>query len=270
MHNDRAFVVKTFPKEFDTPRLHYIFSALFHVYETVRHPVLVAPIGYAFLDADQTYRPSFLDPYIPSQPLTKFLDGTDQLSFEQKQVIILGVLHALLFLGSAVCSFHGNLNTDSILLDPGLQPHVISYGLTKIAKEVGVARAEPEFLSPEIYNGGTPSSEGDVFAFGILLKKLFSDSADSAPPRISQLVGDCVAENPENRPTLAVIAANVSWVGAVGDSVLAYIDSLTVSTPMEKYYQESEIALLEMEPPDDPQPSDPSGARRSCVAIVLR
>jgi hypothetical protein len=35
------------------------------------------------------------------------LAGADQLSFEQKQVIILGVLHVLLFLGS-MFSLHGS------------------------------------------------------------------------------------------------------------------------------------------------------------------
>jgi hypothetical protein len=94
---------------------------------------------------------------------------------------------------------------------------------------------------------------------------MLSDSAPSAPPRISELPGHCVAENSENRRALADIAADVEWVGAVGDSVLAYIDSLSVCTPKEESAQESEIALLEVEPPDDPQPSDlpePDGAAR--------
>jgi hypothetical protein len=51
----------------------------------VWHPVLVALIGHALFDADQTYRPSFLDPYIPFLPLTKWLDVADQLGFEQKR-----------------------------------------------------------------------------------------------------------------------------------------------------------------------------------------
>jgi hypothetical protein len=74
------------------------------------------------------------------------------------------------------------------------------------------------------------------------LEKPFSDSAPSTPARISPLAGDCVAEDPEKRQAVAAIALDVSWVRTVGDSVLAYIDSLTVCTPREESAQESKFA----------------------------
>jgi hypothetical protein len=144
---------------------------------------------------------------------------------------------------SALCSV-----STAPLLDERLQPHreahVISYGLTKIAKG---RRSRPSRLRLSV---ATNLQRRTPFT------ALFSDSAPSAPPRISELPGDCVAEDSENRGALADIAADVSWVGAVGDRMLAYIDSLSVCTPKEEFAQESEIALPEMGRPDDPQPSD--------------
>jgi hypothetical protein len=57
-----------------------------------------------------------------------------------------------------------------------------------------------------------------------------SGSVRFVPPKTNELGGYCAAEDHETRPTLADIAADVSWIGSVGDSVLAYADGLKVLT----------------------------------------
>jgi hypothetical protein len=178
------FVVKTFAKEFITGSLQ---SSIFDMQEALRHPVLVAPIGYTFTGVDRTHRPSFVYPYIVGKTLSAMLNGTNQLFFHLKQRNIIGVLHAMLFLDS-IHSFHGNLNTDTTC-----GPRLISYG---------------------------PSRQADVFAFGVLLQKLFSDSAPSTPPKITEFAGLCVSEDPKARPTFAELAEDVSCAGAAADSML--------------------------------------------------
>jgi hypothetical protein len=250
-----TFVVRTFAKEFTTGYLQTLFSSNVDMREALRHPVLVAPIAYAFTDVDRTHQPSFVYPYIVGKTISAMLNGTGQLFFHQKQLIIIGVLSAIRFLDS-MHSFHGNLNTNTSIVDVKLRPRLISYGLARIASQfrkiiakiVGVARGDPEFQAQEITGDRCSSPQAD----GVLLQKLFSDSAPSTPPKSAEIAGLSVSEDPKARPTFAELAEDVSSVGAVGDSMLAYIESLLVCSPIEEAAQQRRIALSDRQPPADP------------------
>jgi hypothetical protein len=172
-------VVKTFAKDFTTGHLQTLFSSIFYVQEALRHGALVAPIGCALIDVDGTSRPSFVYPHIPGKPLSKMLNGTHQLIFHQKQFIIIGVLHAMLFPDS-IRSFHGRLNTDNLVVDLKLRPRLISCGLTRIATTGGVARGDPEFQAPEIFDGSGPNTR-PMFSRSVCFSK--SSFRILSPPR---------------------------------------------------------------------------------------
>jgi hypothetical protein len=86
-----------FCKNLTTGHLQALFSSIFYLQGALRHPVLVAPIGYAFIDSDRTYRPSFVYPYIPGKTLSEMLNGTIQLIFHQYS--------SLSLVSCAPCSF---------------------------------------------------------------------------------------------------------------------------------------------------------------------
>jgi serine/threonine protein kinase len=123
---------KTFNTPFNTAKLQYLFSNTFYCLESISHPVLVSPVWFCLEDLDSSYHPSYLHPLIRSKPLPQFLSSPDQLILDNRQMIALGVLHALLCLHHHDM-FHGNINPDNIILDDALLPHLISSGLSRIA-----------------------------------------------------------------------------------------------------------------------------------------
>jgi hypothetical protein len=83
----------------------------------------------------------------------------------------------------------------------------------------------------------------------VLLQRLCSDSVSFTPPKISELAGDCIAEDPETRPTLADVAPDISRVGSVGDGVLAHTT--------DEAAEQAEIASGSMRSSGDAQQCDP-------------
>ncbi|NXG35658.1 RIPK2 kinase, partial [Dromaius novaehollandiae] len=84
-------------------------------------------------------------------------------------------LHYLHSLGPAFC--HGSLKPSNVLLDAQYRGKISDYGLTYWRKEQ--RRSDLQncnhrncqdlvYLSPEIFEGGFPSQEGDIYSFGIL------------------------------------------------------------------------------------------------------
>jgi hypothetical protein len=273
--NTDLYILKTFNTPFNTPKLQALLSAIYYCIESITHPVLVKPIGYFFEDLNGTCHPSFLYPFITSKPLppserpkplsqflatplSQFLGSPDQLTLENRQKIVLGVLHALLCLHDNNM-VHGNLNPDNIILDRALTPHLISSGLSKLVMKLSTeVRGNPDFLAPEVRDGGTSSPDGDVFAFGMLLHALFSDIQlpDSDSTSIRQVYEACVLPEPTDRPTICGVASDVDWLGLMSDRVIAYVESLNGGTDKARSprREESQAAPI---PPDEADQTEP-------------
>jgi serine/threonine protein kinase len=225
--NGTNYIFKTFNAPFTTGILQLLFSECYYVIESMSHPVLLDPVSFCFSDTHCTYHPSFVYPWIPSaKPLTEFLASPDRLTLDNRQMIVLGVLHALFCLHHN--NFvHGNLNSDNVLIDDDLLPHLISRGLHKIADQFYTAvRGMPEFLAPEVLAGGPRSQDSDVFAFGKLLHAVFADTDLPGCVKIREVAEACSATDPNDRPHISVLGGEPQWLGFVSDDVIADLEAM--------------------------------------------
>jgi hypothetical protein len=151
---------------------------------------VMAAIRPTFMDLDQTYRPIFLYPSIPSLPLPNFsIAPISTILSKNAHYPWWPARHAL----SRLCtqfprqSEHRYYPPDSIILDDRLLPHVIAYGLIKMRRKSEspetIRRSHPEFRAPEISHGSRPSAQADVLAVAVLLQRLRSDSVSFTPPK---------------------------------------------------------------------------------------
>ena len=127
---------------------------------------------------------------------------------------------------------HRDLKPSNIMLDRRGEVHIMDFGLAGLAHEIEDVRSgTPAYMAPEQLAGNEVTARSDIYALGLVLYELFTGKPafegkthdeimrvrrESTPHRLSTLVRDldpavqlvilrCLEEEPENRPSSALI-----------------------------------------------------------------
>ncbi|XP_058109119.1 probable LRR receptor-like serine/threonine-protein kinase At3g47570 isoform X2 [Magnolia sinica] len=122
--------------------------------------------------------------YMPHGSLDKWLhtDGREplwrNLNFSERLNIAIDVASALVYLCRRSI-IHRDITPGNILLDGAMVARVGDFGLAKLLAEVAKTRTvvmmgSVGYIAPEYAMGGKPSTQGDVYSYGILLLEMIT------------------------------------------------------------------------------------------------
>jgi serine/threonine protein kinase len=116
-------------------------------------------------------------------------DRIEGWSPTKKSICIFGIAAAMRYLHSKEI-VHRDLKLENIMLNGDLEPVICDFGLARVL-ELGLAKTfnigSPLYMAPELFGDfGTPGKEIDVYAYGVLLYRMFSNNKklDDAPDKI--------------------------------------------------------------------------------------
>ncbi|XP_062086978.1 uncharacterized protein LOC133793695 [Humulus lupulus] len=128
---------------------------------------------------------------MPNKSLDNYIfdpRGREQLNWDARMNIILGVARGLLYLhrDSSLRVIHRDLKASNILLDEKMNPKISDFGLARIFQEtIDLANSTQRvvgtlgYMSPEYAMGGVFSEKSDVFSFGVLILEIVSGKKNS-------------------------------------------------------------------------------------------
>src|SRR5438128_9630318 len=163
---------------------------------------------------------------------------------------------------------HRDLKPSNIMLDGRGEVHIMDFGLAGLAHEIEDVRSgTPAYMAPEQLAGKEVTARSDIYALGLVLYELFTGRPafegkthdeimrvrrESTPHRLSALVRDldpavqlvilrCLEEEPENRPSSALI---VSAALPYGEYLIAIYRPDDYDPSVETEAMDREIHLL--------------------------
>lgn len=167
---------------------------------------------------------------------------------------------------------HRDLKPSNIMLDARGEVLIVDFGLAGLAHEIADVRSgTPAYMAPEQLMGKEVTARSDIYALGLVLYELFTGKPlfegktydeivhvrrESTPRRVSTLVRDlhpamqlvilrCLEEEPENRPSSALI---ISAALPGGEYLIALYrpDDYDPSTETEAMDREIDVLNDEM------------------------
>ncbi len=200
----------------------------FRILASLRHPNIISVLDYGFdrVDGLQT-------PYITMELLENadsFVEFGASLSHDEKIDLLVKMLQALIYLHRRGI-LHRDLKPKNVLVDNKLVK-VLDFGLSipnEQAKEGEVA-GTPSYMAPELWIGGRPSRQSDMFAVGVMAFRLFAD----VPPFDTTNLKLLFTEVRNKTPDFSLMKTN--------DAVRAITARLLAKDPAERYSDASEVA----------------------------
>ncbi|KAK8896745.1 hypothetical protein M9Y10_014662 [Tritrichomonas musculus] len=153
------------------------------------HPSVSKHIGFSPIGFNQSPNPVIIMKYYKNGPLKKFIKNKNQYkglwNDTEKLILIFGIASGMMYL-HAHNIIHRDLKLDNILLDDKLFAIICDFGHAKridsngnfisIIESTKYAKGTPVYMAPEVFITNESSKESDVYAFGILLYEMLTET----------------------------------------------------------------------------------------------
>lgn len=178
---------------------------------------------------------------------------------------------------------HRNIKAENVLVNDEFTPKLSDFGLSITLDEIAKAtktpvRGTPTHMAPEIWESSTYTAKSDVYAYGFTVYEIITNEIpfkdyrgiyqvihdvvdlkkrpefqESIPQYYKQLIAECWAHDPADRPTFKEIlkrlkenAAFINSISADPDDFLQYADIFDPpSTPVEESTLSSQEVKLD-------------------------
>ncbi|XP_040383458.1 L-type lectin-domain containing receptor kinase IX.1-like [Oryza brachyantha] len=175
----RAVAIKMFSTESSSAQGRKEFEAEVTIISRLKHRNLVQLIGWC----DSRKGLLLVYELVTEGSLDKHLYSRDRLlSWSERYHIILGLGSALRYLHGEweQCVVHGDLKPSNIMLDASLSTKLGDFGLARLVDHgarwttTHAVLGTAGYIDPEFVNTRRPSTESDVYSFGIVLLEIAS------------------------------------------------------------------------------------------------
>ncbi|OHS92943.1 TKL family protein kinase [Tritrichomonas foetus] len=183
----------------------------------------------------QIYPYSIITEYIPNGSLFHALrhkPGAPNLTCTNKTLIAIGIANGMMSLHS-VGIVHRDLKSLNILLDENYLPKICDFGLSRFTdeeeKQMTADIGTPHWMAPELFESTAYSNKIDVYAFGMLMWEMLTETAPfkdlnavqiafkvtreslrpefppATPRPLRSFISKCWHQDPAKRPTFSQI-----------------------------------------------------------------
>jgi serine/threonine protein kinase len=207
-------------------------------------PIIGFTVTYPFL---------IITPFVKNGSLFDALGrGGPQLDGTAKTRVAMGIAHGMARLHE-IGVIHRDLKSLNILLDEQLYPRICDFGIARYGESgdrMTLNLGTPHWMAPEMYSTVTYTNKVDVYAYGMLLYELLTESVPfrgkkamqiamgvvngerpilhrSTPPGLARLMRRCWSADADERPDFVSIyaefeAGTVAFSGTVAKEIEAF------------------------------------------------
>jgi eukaryotic-like serine/threonine-protein kinase len=162
---------------------------------------------------------------------------------------------------------HGDLKSSNVILtrlpDGAVRAVITDFGLARGAEIAHAApgAGTPDYMAPELWNGGSPTIASDIYAFGVVLHELAYGRRPPLAPhsphqkRWDRILEQCLDQNPQRRFMSAAEIAEIlaprrrSWlVGIAAAALVAAVTGWVAYSRAAGPKETWRLAMLPIEP----------------------
>ena len=212
----------------------------------IKHPTIIKTYFYSITDFNGDDNYTLIKQYIPYGSLNELLSKNKQGVSNQnynnttRQKILIGIAQGMIYLHQHH-TIHCDLRPENILLDDNLEAHITNFALSKLVSSDNQINFTDEFnyKAPEVINNDEYTYKSDIYSFGVLMYEVVTDSYPypdflqnkitlsqlkskiidenyrpkftvPVKPKIRELIEQCWANDPNDRPTFEEIYNKLS------------------------------------------------------------
>ncbi len=218
----------------------------FSLLSSLRHPNIVSVLDYGF-DAHDA-------PFLAMELVeggVSLMDASLGRPTETKVDYLFQVLRALSYLhGRGI--LHRDLKPTNVLVSGDLVT-VLDFGISSSPDAASTSGGTPDYVAPEVLDGGEPSPSSDLYAVGVMAYEMFAGQRPFAGSRLAALVYQVL----ESRPILRRLDATPRMANVIGRAL--------AKRPQERFARASAFLAALVEASGIPAPGESVAAREGSL-----